>query len=549
MAGSRIRAIGDSSRLALLRSSGLLDSPAEPPFDRLSGLAARVLNAPVALISLLDEDREVFKSSTGLPAPWRDVREVPLADWLGQYVLEDGSPFVIPDATLEPRLLDHMVVKDLGAVAYAAVPLDLPGGETIGVLAVIDSVPRAWSDADIRTLMDVAASVITEVELRLERSSPSQKLPLAVPDLLTQRISLRQILDGIPEGILIAGPDQRFILCNAAGAEILGSDVTNEDSLGAIVGSFLPREIDGSPIAPENTPIARALLHGETVRGERILIRKPDTLQDVPILISSAQLRGADGTVAGAVATFQDITEISQVEQQKDDFVATVSHDLRSPITAIRGHAQMLQRVARRLEGPEGPRLLEGLSRIEGSTRQMVQILDDLVDLAYLAINRDLAIRLEPTDLAALARDAAADYQERSESHRIKLELDEDLLGRVDGPRLRRVLDNLLSNAIKYSPDGGEILLRLSAFEQTGERWARIDVIDHGVGIPANDLPNIFNRYSRGGNVGGIKGTGLGLAGVRQIVLQHGGSTEIESEVGRGTTVTVKLPLDRIEGG
>ena len=348
MAVSRIRAIDDANRLAALRSSGLLDSPPEPAFDRLSGLAARVLNAPVALISLLDEDREFFKSSVGLPAPWCDRREAPLADWLAQYVLEDGAPFVIPDATLEPRLLNHSVVKDLGAVAYAGVPIELPGGQIIGALAVIDSVPRAWSDAEISTLVDLAASVITEVELRLERSSPAQKPRLAERDSLTHRISLRQILDGIPEGILIAGPDQRFILCNAAGAEILGSDVTNEDRWARSSGPFLPREIDGSPIAAENTPIARALLHGETVRGERIRIRKADTLQDVPILISSAQLRGADGTVEGAVATFQDITEISQGEQQKDDFVATVSHDLRSPITAIRGHSQMLQRVARR---------------------------------------------------------------------------------------------------------------------------------------------------------------------------------------------------------
>ncbi len=269
----------------------------------------------------------------------------------------------------------------------------------------------------------------------------------------------------LPEGVLLAGADQRFLLCNSAGAEILGVDVTNEDSMGAVIGSFMPREMDGAPIPLDKMPIARSLLNGETVRGERILIRKADSGEDVPILISSAQLRGADDTVDGAVATFQDITEISQVEQQKDDFVATVSHDLKSPITAIRGHAQMLQRVASRLDGPDTTRLLDGLNRIEGSTRQMVQILDDLVDLAYLAINRELAMRLEPTDLAALARDAAADNEERSESHPIRVEVDEELVGTVDGPRLRRVLDNLLSNAIKYSPDGGEILLRLTTVE------------------------------------------------------------------------------------
>jgi signal transduction histidine kinase len=529
-------AIENNQRLQAVRSTGLLGSPPDPAFDRIAGLATRALNAPVILISLLDADREYFLSCVGLPEPWCTEQQTPLSHSLGQFVVAEGAPYIVPDVSLEVSLVDHGAVTDLGAVAYAGVPLELQG-QLIGALAAIDSVPRAWSASEIDILEDLAALVITEIRLRLERAERTERSPL------TQRVRLRQILDVIPEGVLIAGSDQRFVLCNAAGAEILGTDVINDEAVSVMMGSFMPREMDGTPIPLVEMPLARSLFSGETVRGERILIRKANSDQDVPILISSAQLHGANDVAEGVVAIFQDITEINEVDQQKDDFVATISHDLKSPITAVKGHAQMLQRIARRMQGPDGQRMQDGLNRIERSSRQMVQILDDLVDLAYLAINQQLAIRREPTDLAALARDTAADYSDRSDSHPIRLEIEDDVVGDVDGPRLRRVLDNLLSNAIKYSPDGGEIVLRLATLERMSQPWARIQVADQGVGIPAADLPHIFDRYSRGGNVGGIKGTGLGLAGVRQIVLQHGGSTDIESEERRGTTLTVELPL------
>jgi signal transduction histidine kinase len=526
----------NDQRLAAVRSTGLLGSPPDPAFDRIAGLATRVLNAPVALISLVDSDREYFVSCVGLPEPWCTEQQTPLTHSLGQFVVASGAPYIVPDVSLEPSLADHGAVTDLGVMAYAGVPLELNEGQPIGAFAAIDSVPRAWSESEIAILDDLAALAVTEVRLRLKETA-NERPPFI------QRVRLRQILDVIPEGVLIAGSDQRFVLCNAAGAEILGTDLMNEDAVSFMMGSFMPRGMDGTPIPLDEMPLARSLFTGETVRGERILIRKANSEHDVPILISSAQLRGADDVAEGVVAIFQDITEINEVDQQKDDFVVTVSHDLKSPITAVKGHAQMLQRIARRMDGPDGQRMLDGLNRIEGSSRQMVQILDDLVDLAYLAINRQLAIRREPTDLAALARDTAGDYSERDESHPIRLEIEQDVVGDVDGPRLRRVLNNLLSNAIKYSPDGGEIVLSLATLQLNGQPWVRIQVTDQGVGIPASDLPHIFDRYSRGGNVGGIKGTGLGLAGVRQIVLQHGGSTEIESEEQRGTTVTVELPL------
>jgi signal transduction histidine kinase len=115
----------------------------------------------------------------------------------------------------------------------------------------------------------------------------------------------------------------------------------------------------------------------------------------------------------------------------------------------------------------------------------------------------------------------------------------DSLVGEWDGQRLRRVLDNLLSNAVKYSPDGGEIVVQLAREED----WAVLLVSDQGLGIPADDLPHIFERFRRARNATEIVGTGLGLSGARQLVEQHGGTIVVHSQEGAGSTFTIRLPL------
>jgi signal transduction histidine kinase len=119
------------------------------------------------------------------------------------------------------------------------------------------------------------------------------------------------------------------------------------------------------------------------------------------------------------------------------------------------------------------------------------------------------------------------------------------LTGCCDRSRIERVLTNLLGNAIKFSPDGGEIVVRVEQDIDDERAWAVLTVVDRGIGIPAADLPHVFERYRRGGNVTGqIAGSGIGLSAAQQIVAQHGGTITVESVEGEGTTVTVKLPLD-----
>ena len=158
-------AVRDPARLAELRRVNLLDTPAEEPYDRLVRLAAKLLQAPVALVSLVDENRQFFKSCFGLPEPWSSTRQTPLSHSFCQHALEANKPLVIEDAHAHPLVRDNAAIRDLGVVAYAGVPLATAHGQSLGTLCVIDHKPRAWTRDQIDTLIDLAASVMTEIEL------------------------------------------------------------------------------------------------------------------------------------------------------------------------------------------------------------------------------------------------------------------------------------------------------------------------------------------------------------------------------------------------
>jgi GAF domain len=162
------RALGLPGRLAALHDSGLLDSPPEEQFDRLARLAARVVNAPVALVSAVDEDRQFFKSCLGLPEPWATRRETPLSHSFCQHVVADREPVVIRDAREDERMRDNLAIRDMGVIAYLGVPLITREGHAIGTLCVIDHQPRVWTDEEVQLVEDVAAAVVTEITLRGE---------------------------------------------------------------------------------------------------------------------------------------------------------------------------------------------------------------------------------------------------------------------------------------------------------------------------------------------------------------------------------------------
>jgi diguanylate cyclase (GGDEF)-like protein len=179
-------AVADPERLAALEATGLLDSAAERAFDRMTRLAASVLSAPTALVSLVTDERQFFKSAVGLTEPTRSRRETPLSHSICKYVVSGRRPLVVEDARLHPSLRDNLAVTELEVIAYAGVPLETSDGEILGTLCVVDSRPRRWSAETINLLEELAAATVTEIELRhaLRLGAESQiKLERAVAQL------------------------------------------------------------------------------------------------------------------------------------------------------------------------------------------------------------------------------------------------------------------------------------------------------------------------------------------------------------------------------
>jgi signal transduction histidine kinase len=230
-----------------------------------------------------------------------------------------------------------------------------------------------------------------------------------------------------------------------------------------------------------------------------------------------------------------------QASRVRDQFMTSVAHDLKHPLAAIKGYAQLLARQMVNYDGPALARLTEGLATIDDMATQATRMLDDLLDLARLQANQALPLALRPTDLVALARRTAARHQNAAQ-RRVLVQTDlPELLGVWDEPRLERVISNLLSNAIKYSPDGSEVVVGIAA---EANQWAVLSVRDQGIGIPSDELPHVFEQFYRAANADpGAKGVGVGLASARQIVEQHGGMIGVASTPGSGSTFTVRLPL------
>jgi PAS domain S-box-containing protein len=258
--------------------------------------------------------------------------------------------------------------------------------------------------------------------------------------------------------------------------------------------------------------------------------------------------RLADGIAAQAAVAIDNARiyqQVQQAVQTRDEFLAAAAHDLKTPLAATKGIAQLLRK---RIEGKQmadSTRIVSGLERIDQSVDRMTGFIDELLDLGRLQLGQPLDLERRPVDVAVLLREVVADHQPNAPRHTFHVSpIDGKIVGYWDPVRLRRVFDNLVSNAVKYSPDGGEVLLRAERWATAEGCTAVIQVTDHGVGIPPADLPFVFERFRRGGNVAFIQGTGIGLAVAYSILQHHGGSITVESFEGKGSTFTVRLPLD-----
>jgi signal transduction histidine kinase len=236
------------------------------------------------------------------------------------------------------------------------------------------------------------------------------------------------------------------------------------------------------------------------------------------------------------------LTRLQAATRDREVFLASVAHDLKSPLTVIKGHSDLLATQTASGKPIDADRIATGLARIAASTQQLTAMVDELLWLAQLDIDRAAEQHASPTDIVDLVRRVVDAQAPTAPRHRLRLMSPvPSLVGAWDSARLERVVSNLLSNAVKYSPRGGDVRILVTA--EDGGETAVLSIADDGVGIPADDLPHVFERFFRAENVDvGFPGTGLGLASVRQIVQGMAGNVTVDSREGVGTTVMVRLP-------
>ena len=414
-------------------------------------------------------------------------------------------------------------------------------------LAALPVSPSHWVARAVGfLLMLVLAFAISVVACQLARERADRSHALASTrqaheEASTERDLVRQVVEVLPEGVVILGTDARVTAMNQAAAALFGSGFSGKTRAEFDLAERRP---DGTAVAREDRPWMRALATGEMSRGVQLVVRGAAGT-DVPLLTSSAPLRDASGTTIGVVSVFQDISAIRSLERQRDRMLATVAHDLRNPLTSITGLSQILQLRVDQVDARVRERFTHNLKTIEEAGRRMAIQINELLDYTQAQTSQALDLGLEPTDIVALLRKMLDEHQRVTERHALILETPEEVLvAIVDPRRLERAIANLLVNAIKYSPEGGPITVSVARAVGPDGQWLSIAVADSGLGIPAGDLPHMFEQYYRASNVAGtIPGTGIGLANVRHAVERHGGTVSIDSAEGEGTTVTLRLPL------
>jgi two-component system cell cycle sensor histidine kinase/response regulator CckA len=251
MMGVSTPPVDERERLAALRRAELLDTPPEEVFDRLTLLASELLRVPVAVVSLVDADREFIKSAVGLPTEWSERREAPRATSLAEIAMLAKAPLAIADAREHPLVKDNPIIPEWGVVSYAAVPLQTKDGHAIGSVYVADKVPRVWTDAEIAALTTIAIAAETEIALRI-----------ALKDTERARTAMQKMLEQVPYALFTVDREWRFTFANAKSEDLLrcnSSTIAGEsmwDACKHIAGTELELQLRRAMSAPGETTFA-----------------------------------------------------------------------------------------------------------------------------------------------------------------------------------------------------------------------------------------------------------------------------------------------------
>lgn len=572
------RGTDEVERLKAVRRYNILATlfEAEAAFDRITTLAARLFDVPIALVSLVDEFRAWFKSCHGF-----DSYEIGWDDTICSFAVLTDDVLVVPDTKNDPRFAcQPFALNEPDIRFYASAPLITLDGFNIGNFCLVDSKPHQDLTAGQRaTLADLAAMVVDELEFRL---------------LARKLAQMDSALLAVTRGVSTATGEEFFSTLVQHLTQALNVDYA---FIGELVEKESPRIknlarcdrgkiLDNIEYSAMGTPSQQVIEHKQVCYySEDIQTHFPlalplaqigaDSFMTTPLLDSTGGVLGLLGVInrkplkniqlAESVLTIFATRAVAELERKqaqaecaqillseqaaraaaeaananKNEFISTLSHELRTPLNAMLGWSRLLLEKKR-----DEATTTRALETIERNARMQSRLIEDLLDVTRIEQGK-IRLKCYPIALTPVIAAAINAVQPAADAKKIRLEpMLAPCPGMVcaDPDRLQQVVCNLLSNSIKFTPIGGRVEIRLAPSQSN----AQFQVIDTGKGIEPELLPYIFDRFrqAEGTSNKTQTGLGLGLAIVSHLVKLHGGTIWAESPgEGQGATFTVRLPL------
>ncbi len=527
----------EMQRLARLHGLGVLDTLPQKAFDDISALAQAICDTPVALISLIDSDRQWFKSRIGFEAA-QTSREV---SFCSHALLDPSNVTVVEDLQHDERFHDNpLVTGPVQARFYAGAPIVTDDGFVLGAVCVIDHQTRQLSPTQIGALGKLSSLVSDLLE---QEKTQRQANELTAEAVCLQHAQLTAMaIAGLD---LQAYVDEQYIYRHVNDTFLAYWGCTREE----IIGRGLPEHVGDEPFRHVIQPHLDRALTGETTSYQRRTLFPGRGARHVHVDLMP--VHDAAGAVIGVVLRAQDVEDlrmreahlheaVAQLEQktlEQERFIHIMSHDLREPINSINNFAALLQADHQQALPPEAQRYL---GFVHAGGRRMAALLDDL--LHYVRLEQH-ALVSAPVNLACVVQQVSDDLAAALTASGGTVEADNLPMVQADASLLRIALQNLIANGLKFARPGVPPRVRVRAARHGG--FDRIEVKDNGIGITPEHQPQVFNLFTRMHLRRQHDGSGLGLSICQRIAALHGGHITLQSVPGEGSRFTLHLPVAR----
>lgn len=514
------------SRMDTIRASGLLDSPPQREFDELARLAADLTGSEIALVTILDDERQWFKAAHGTT-----LTETPVGwSFCAHAIQSPGELMTVENATADARVRSSPLVTDApGIRAYMGMPLCAEDGTAFGTLCVIDLHPRGFSDSQRQSLRRLALlgehlinNALRAAEAIAKTRAESELEVQRLVMLLTYGIDLKAFI----------GRDGCYRYVNRAFVEKYGR--SEEDIVGRHVSSLVGDQAYRTVVGPR----LEQAFAGNLVNYLRLV--------DYPVAgprwmeASLYPVQGEDGQVSGVVLRARDVHDLVLANQKlnertvsQEQFIAVLAHDVREPLRTIRSFINLA------IEESDGRMPDESVAYLKLASRgsdRLSRLVNGLLSFLQADGQR---IPLETTPLGPVLAEVMDDLRLLLDSAQATVSGSLDAAVHGDHVWLRLCLQNLLSNAVKFGRPGIKPVIEVT--QRLTDTEVQVRVTDNGIGVPSSSFDQIFEPFVRLPTPTGVDGAGLGLSLCRRIATLHGGRLEVESSSPEGTTFLLGL--------